>query len=83
MTGILRCVEVINSFDPERGSNPFGYFTTVIFNTFRQRIMKERKEHQKRDNLIMISEIFSMQEGDDNGSEIKNAVSNCLFDSNG
>ena len=62
--GILRCIEAFNNFDPSR-SNPFAYFTKVIFRTFIQRIKKEKAERKMRDRLLMTEEIFNLQDGDD------------------
>jgi DNA-directed RNA polymerase specialized sigma24 family protein len=62
--GILRCVEAFKSFDPTR-SNPFSYFTVILYRTFVQRIKKEKQTRKARDELIMINDIYSIQEGDD------------------
>lgn len=63
--GILRAVEAFKSFDPSKSSNPFGYFTKVIFRTFVQRIKKEKAERSMRDRLIMTDDLYDLQEGDD------------------
>jgi len=61
--GILRSIEAFKSFDPMR-SNPFAYFTKVMFRTFVQRIKKEHSERSMRDRLIMTDDLFTLQEGD-------------------
>lgn len=82
--GILRCVEVFGSFDPNKSANPFGYFTTVLFNSYRQRIKKEKAERSMRDNLIMTQEIYSMIEGDDCSNFNRDImIGDYQFDSNG
>lgn len=43
MDGIENCLLYINKFDHERSSNPFAYFTQVIWNAFLRRIAKEKK----------------------------------------
>lgn len=63
--GILRCIEIFHNFDPEKSKNPFSYFTTVLFNSFVQRIKKEKKERVMRDTLIMTQEIYHLDEGDE------------------
>lgn len=63
--GILRAVEVFDNFDPEKSSYPFSYFSKVIFRSFIQRIKREKTEMIKRNHLIMVNEIFTLQEGDD------------------
>jgi DNA-directed RNA polymerase specialized sigma24 family protein len=61
--GILRAVEAFKNFDPER-SNPFAYFSKVLFRSFIQRIKKEKTERAMRDRLIMTDDLFFLQEGD-------------------
>jgi DNA-directed RNA polymerase specialized sigma subunit len=61
--GILRAIEAFKSFDPTR-SNPFAYFTKVIYRTFVQRIKKEKAERSMKDRLIMTDDLFTLQEGD-------------------
>lgn len=61
--GILRAIEAFKSFDPTR-SNPFAYFTKVIYRSFVQRIKKEHSERSMRDRLIMTDDLFTLQEGD-------------------
>lgn len=43
MDGIENCLKYIEKFDPEKSSNPFAYFTQVIWFAFLQRIAKEKK----------------------------------------
>lgn len=82
--GILRCIEVFRNFDPNKSANPFAYFTTVLFNSYRQRIIKEKKERATRDSLIMTHEIYSMMEGDEcNGFNRDQIIGDYQFDSNG
>lgn len=64
--GIVNAVEAVNSFNPEKSSNPFGYFTQVIFWAFLRRIEKEKKERKTRDDMMMDEtfEQFVQSEGD-------------------
>jgi hypothetical protein len=64
--GILNAVEAINSFDPEKSSNPFAYFTQIIFWAFVRRIEKEKKERKIRDKLMFDDDnvTFSTQDGE-------------------
>ena len=41
--GIENCLVYFHNFDPEKSSNPFGYFTQIIYYAFIRRIQKERK----------------------------------------
>ena len=42
--GIENCVQSAHNFDPERSSNPFSYFTQIIYFAFIRRIQKEKKQ---------------------------------------
>lgn len=42
--GIEICIRYIHNFDPEKSSNPFAYFTQIIYFAFLQRIQKEKKQ---------------------------------------
>lgn len=81
--GILRAVEAFRSFDPNKSSNPFAYFTKVIYRTFIQRIKKEKSERQMRDELIMVNPIFVLQEGDDCQITRDQVIGDFQFDSVG
>ena len=41
--GIENCLQYIDNFDPEKSSNPFAYFTQIIYFAFLRRIDKEKK----------------------------------------
>lgn len=62
---ILRAVEIFDNYDPIKYDKPFAYFTLVMWRTFLQRIQKEKQERTKREKLVMVDDIFSLQEGDD------------------
>ncbi len=42
--GIENCLMYANNFDPEKSSNPFSYFTQIIYYAFLRRIQKEKKQ---------------------------------------
>lgn len=81
--GVLRAVEAFKSFDPAKSSNPFAYFTKVIYRTFIQRIKKEKTERQMRDELIMVDPIFALQEGDTCPITRDQVIGDFQFDSSG
>lgn len=62
---ILRAVEVFDNYDPVKFDKPFSYFSLIMWRTFLQRIQKEKQERTKREKLVMINEIYTLQEGDD------------------
>ena len=50
--GIENCVQYINNFDPEKSSNPFAYFTQVIYFAFLRRIAKEKKQLEIKNKIL-------------------------------
>jgi hypothetical protein len=62
-------LQYIDNFDPEKSSNPFAYFTQVIYFAFLRRIAKEKRQMDIKDKLIErtgFQEVFSSDIG---GSE--------------
>lgn len=74
LDGIENCMQCMHSFDPEKSSNPFSYFTQVIYFAFLRRIAKEKKQSYIRGKLIqdMAFESFELQ-GHDDDADFKNA----------
>ena len=72
LDGIENCMQCMNSFDPTKSSNPFSYFTQVIYFAFLRRIAKEKKQSYIKGRLIqeMPFESFELQGHDDNGDFI-------------
>lgn len=44
LDGVENCIMVIDNFDCEKYSNPFAYFTQIIWYAFLRRIEKEKKQ---------------------------------------
>jgi hypothetical protein len=42
--GIENCLMYFENFDPAKSSNPFAYFTQIIYYAFLRRIQKEKKQ---------------------------------------
>jgi hypothetical protein len=76
LDGIENCMICMNSFDPEKSSNPFSYFTQVIYFAFLRRIAKEKKQSYIKGRLIqeMPFESYDLQ-GHDDDADFKNAYS--------
>ena len=79
--GIENCVMYIDNFDPEKSTNPFAYFTQIIYFAFLRRIQKEKKhlyiKHQVYKNSMITDEMFHMQDGDDfDGQGMESHVDN-------
>ena len=47
----------IPNFNPEKSSNPFAYFTQIIYYAFIRRITKEKKQQQIKEKLLKESNI--------------------------
>lgn len=69
MDGVENCLKYIEKFDPEKSSNPFAYFTQVIWFAFLQRIAKEKKflytKLKSSQSMLALGETYA------GGSEIK------------
>jgi len=65
--GIENCLQYLDNFDPNKSSNPFAYFTQIIYYAFIRRIQKEKKQVTIKHKLIFDNNYddFSLQPGDD------------------
>ena len=70
--GIENCLQYLDNFNPAKSSNPFAYFTQIIYYAFIRRIQKEKKQTTIKHKLIMDSNYddVALQPGDD--AEFKN-----------
>lgn len=50
---MLGLVKTWKSFNPEKSSNPFAFYTECIKNSFKQNFNKERKQRDIRDAVMM------------------------------
>jgi hypothetical protein len=59
---IENCIQYIRSFKPEKSTNPFSYFTQVVWHAFIHRIQKEKKQqyikYKAMDNMIINNQHF-------------------------
>lgn len=69
LDGIENCMMCMHSFDANKSSNPFSYFTQVIYFAFLRRIQKEKKQSYIKGRLIqeMPFEAFELQGHDETG----------------
>jgi hypothetical protein len=69
LDGIENCINYFDNFDPNKSSNPFAYFTQIIFYAFLRRISKEKKHSYIKNKLIqeMPFEAFELQLQDEDG----------------
>ena len=49
--GIENCIQYIHNFDVER-TNPFAYFTQIVYYAFLRRIAKEKKQLEIKSKII-------------------------------
>ena len=65
--GIENCVQYIQNFDPAKSSNPFAYFTQIIYYAFLRRISKEKRQLEIKNKIISKSgydQVFHSDDGD-------------------
>ena len=63
--GVENCVQYIDRFDIER-TNPFAYFTQIVYYAFLRRIQREKRQLEIKDKIIERSgfeEVFTSDEG--------------------
>ena len=66
--GIENCLQYMNNFNPEKSTNPFAYFTQIIYYAFIRRIQKEKKQSLVKQKMIAnagVENIMDRLEGDD------------------
>ena len=75
LDGIENCMQCMSGFDPNKSSNPFSYFTQVIYFAFLRRIAKEKKQSYIKGKLIqeMPFESFELQGHDEDAGDFINA----------
>ena len=76
--GIENCIQYIDNFDPAKSSNPFAYFTQIVYFAFLRRIAKEKRQMEIRDKIIEksgASEVFTIDgESSSEYDQIKSRV---------
>ena len=86
--GIENCLHYIHNFNPEKSTNPFAYFTQIIYYAFIRRIQKEKKQlyikYKSMQNYQIMPEYMDIDRsndvpnpvGDYNNSDFKVTVDN-------
>ena len=70
--GIENCLTAVAKFDPAKSSNPFAYYTQVIYFAFIRRIQKEKKQQATKYKLMEnmdIDALISQEQDGDFGSQ--------------
>lgn len=69
--GIENCVNYIGNFNPEKSTNPFAYFTQIIYYAFLRRIQREKKQlyikHKSLESAMIHDEMAT--HGDQGGDK--------------
>lgn len=74
--GIENCIQYIGNFDPEKSSNPFAYFTQIIYYAFLRRIQKEKRQLEIKNKILIRSGFDEVFTG--NGDVDKNSDYNSI-----
>ena len=71
--GIENCLQYIHNFNPEKSTNPFAYFTQIIYYAFLRRIQKEKKQTHIKNKMIEKQqyETYTTNEGDDTVYDVR------------
>ena len=69
--GIENCVNYLGNFNPEKSTNPFAYFTQIIYYAFLRRIQREKKQlyikHKQLENAVVHDEMATAGVNEDGG----------------
>ena len=73
--GLENAIQALGNFDPDKSSNPFAYFTQIIWYAFLRRIDKEKKQlyikHKVTENSVISgTAVDGAGDGDDAPSYI-------------
>lgn len=70
--GIENCLTAVEKFDPERGMNPFAYFTQITFYAFVRRIQKEKKQQATKYKMLENIDIDQILANSEDNAEFAN-----------
>ena len=64
--GIENCMKYFDKFDPAKSSNPFSYYTQIIYFAYLRRIAKEKQQHMLKHKIIQSvgNVMFELQDHD-------------------
>ncbi len=71
--GIENCINYIGNFNPEKSSNPFAYFTQIIYYAFLRRIQREKKQlyikHKSLERSVIFDELATTDGNQEQGDQ--------------
>lgn len=86
--GLENCINYFHNFDPDKSTNPFSYFTQIIYFAFLRRIQREKKymyvKHKVTQQKMISRELIDVQELDELSEfdiEINDYTTNDYMDS--
>jgi DNA-directed RNA polymerase specialized sigma24 family protein len=66
----------VDNFDPEKSTNPFSYFTQIIYFAFIRRIKKEKREVETKNKILEQSGYSDVFFGDGESSDMNTIKEN-------
>ena len=71
--GIENCINYIGNFNPEKSTNPFAYFTQIIYYAFLRRIQREKKQlyikHKSLERSVVFNELATTDGNTERGDQ--------------
>jgi DNA-directed RNA polymerase specialized sigma24 family protein len=80
--GIENSIQYIMSFNPDRSSNPFSYFTSVIENAFKRRKLKETRQMDIKERILEqagFDEVFFDDDSGNGNSSDYNSIKDSIY----
>ncbi len=72
--GIENCLTAVEKFDPTRSTNPFAYYTQIIYFAFVRRIQKEKKQQATKYKLLENIDFEQLLEHSSDNEEYTNHI---------
>lgn len=72
--GIENCLTAVDKFDPERSTNPFAYYTQIVFFAFVRRIQKEKKQQATKYKMLENVDIDAIIAHSQDNEEVANQL---------
>jgi len=72
--GIENCLVAADKFDPDKSSNPFAYYTQIIYFAFVRRIQKEKKQQATKYKMLENVDLDQLLAHSDGNEEYINKI---------
>jgi len=79
---VLNCLKYVHKYNPDKYSNPFGYFTKICWYANLRRISTEKKQHHIKSAMVQRGgsiDFMNIEHDTEIGDEYMNYVK-CLFE---